>query len=236
MSNVLEKLGKLIRDKEGQLRERRLQGARIENRWDNMGRGQNRYKGYKDYVDRETGEENFDANTEQLEKEIKELRDEYDVEEAIEEDKKKRLEKDFKDREEAERERGAEPIERTSVEKVDTRIPGYAPVDLPEEVAQTKAPAGSQVPSKIKEAKNKKPRQLELDLQRTAQAAKLMEEAAKARRAMKAGKTGMSALRMLGSGVTKGLALPIELLSIISGPSMRAIQEKYENKDKPKGT
>jgi len=118
----------------------------------------------------------------------------------------------------------------------DEDAPYEEPVGLPEEVAQTKAPAGSQVPSKIKEAKDKRPRQLELDLQRSAQAAKLMEEAAKARRAMKAGKTGMSALRMLGSGVTKGLALPIELLSIISGPSMRAIQEEYENKDKPKGT
>jgi|TARA_S200002703_G_C3757426_1_gene233080 hypothetical protein len=111
-----------------------------------------------------------------------------------------------------------------------------APVGLPEEVGVTTAPAGSQVPSKTKEAKDKRPRQLELDLKRTAQAAKLMEEAAKARRAMKAGKTGMSALRMLGSGVTRGLALPIELLSIISGPTMRAIQEEYENKDKPKGT
>ena len=181
MSKALEELGKLIRDREAQLLGRRQQGARVENRWDNMGAGgQGRYKNYQDYIDQETGEKNFDANTDQLEKEIKELRDEYDVEEAIEDDKERQRKKDFKDREEAERKRGAEPIERS------------------------------------------------------AQAAKLLEGAAKARRAIKAGKSGMDVLKLLGRGVTRGASIPIELLSIIAGPSMKAAVEEAENKDKPK--
>ena len=181
MSNGLKELGKLIREREGQLMDRRRRGERIENTWDNMGAGgQGRYSGYKDYVDQETGEENFDANTAQLEEEIKELREEYDIEEAKEDDKVRQRKKDFKDREANEKARGAEPIKRS------------------------------------------------------AQAAELMKNAAQARRAMKAGKAGVDVLKLLRSGLTRGAGLPIQLLSILAGPTMRAnVLDELENKDKP---
>ncbi len=139
----------------------------------------------------------------------------------------------------------------------DEDAPYEEPVGLPEEVAQTKAPAGSRgkiviggnkpaiseekkrrlkkLEEKVLGKQGEKGEQLQLDIKRSAQAAKLMKDAAQARRAMKGGKAGMDLLKALRSGLTKGAGIPIELLSIIAGPTMRAAVEEAEDKT-PKGT
>jgi hypothetical protein len=105
-------------------------------------------------------------------------------------------------------------------------IPGDedAPADLPEEAGKvTVAPVQ---PAPKKPASEQKPKQLELDLKRSAQSAELLKNAAKARRAIKAGKSGADVLKLLGKGAMRGLSLPIQLLSIIAEPAMKTIIEE----------
>lgn len=111
-------------------------------------------------------------------------------------------------------------------------------VDLPEEAGKVTVapppPVTKPATKKDKKPKPKQPEQLELDFKRSAQAAKLMNNAALARRAIKDGKAGMDILKALRIGLTKGAGIPIELLSILAGPGMKAIVEEAEDK-KPKG-
>ena len=121
MPNNLIELGKLIAEKEADYGERQARIDRLDKKHD--AGAFRRFKNFGEYVDHETGEENYQENADNLGNEIKKLRKEYldaestDQEEAIASDKKKRQAKDFEDREAAEKARGAEPIERSMIEK-----------------------------------------------------------------------------------------------------------------------
>jgi len=129
-SEYLEKLGKTILEKEQQLLDRRRTLGRLSNQFD--AGAYRRYPSEAAYIRAETGKENYEGDTDQLEAEIKELRDEYDIEEAIEldreEQEKAQKEKKEKKKTERDRQQNLPGIESTSIEKVETKIPGFGEV------------------------------------------------------------------------------------------------------------
>ena len=123
----MDELNTLIQDLTRNIQNRRLNLSRLEDRFE-APRGR-RYdtQPWEEFLKEETGEDNFEQKTRELEDELRDAEEEREYYEVKEEEEKA---KEVGDKEKAEEDRQQKlpGIERTSMEKADTKIPGFGDV------------------------------------------------------------------------------------------------------------